>query len=120
MRCTLCQGKGHGIDRHGSVETCNHCLGSTQEPTETEILERGAPRYKLHHRHPVIGENFKLLVDNDAVIFGDETATIDDLLSLDSRSWWVPVSDKLIYQVVGELGRQEPNRVFRRRVVDLD
>ncbi len=81
-------------------------------------------RRKLSRKHPVIGEGYRLLQDDDVLEAGDQTARVSCLISYEGEPWisvlpqWNDDFGKTI-RAVCEDGPDADGweRVFRRKVV---
>lgn len=80
-------------------------------------------RHKLSDRHPVIGDGWFLLDDNDVLQDGDQTAYVSELLSYRGGFWantdseeWDGCRGKSVRYACEESGDADGHeRVFRRR-----
>ncbi len=80
-------------------------------------------RHQLSGNHAIVGPGFRLLTDVDHLLWGDQTACLSTLLSLEHHEpWrdldddWLPLYGMNIGAVCDETGDADGDeRVFRRR-----
>lgn len=79
-------------------------------------------RKQINPSHPVFGDGYRMLEDNDIIIFGDQTACVSCLLSMNGDRWiiinehWGNIIGKTVKYACEETSDVDGNeRVFRRR-----
>jgi hypothetical protein len=80
-------------------------------------------RKRINPNHPVFGEGYRMLNDDDTLEEGDETHTVSCLLSLNGGRWvsvipeWKEDIGKTIGEILGpnSLDADSNERIFRRK-----
>ncbi len=80
-------------------------------------------RHQLAMNHPVIGAEFRLLTDDDVLLWDDETACVSTLLSIECPEQWHALGDEWLSYYGMAIGvvcdktddADGDERVFRRR-----
>lgn len=77
-------------------------------------------RHAVPANHPIVGDGYRLLADDEVVQPGDQTGCVSCLLSLSSSQYWREVNDDFIGSSVGHNctyteDADGSERLFRRR-----
>lgn len=114
--CKKCDDAGLTFDITGKPVICD----CKSDPVDITL-----GRYSIASNHPIFGESFKKLTDADTLMFGDEYAYVDKMLS-SSGCKWRPVDIRYVFIDVGNVYLHwQPskhghvsNLIFRRRIDD--